>query len=188
MLKSVDVGLMANHQMAHKAVISRLELYLGNLENPQLSTIITQQIQMMKNHMQVMNQLLEPNQIQVTLPPLPPGMPKLNVNVAQMSMEEKDIAMDAHFTASSMAKENFNSSENMKDKQVKQLHSQMGIQQSTIAEKYESFMVQMGWMSAPEATIAEQKAAMMPVNPVQNQAFMNQQQMNQQQSNPNQIN
>ncbi|MET3506425.1 hypothetical protein [Halalkalibacter oceani] len=52
-------------------------------------------------------------------------------------MSEKDVSIDAHFTASAMANENFNSSENMKSKQVKKLHLAMALQQATISEMYE---------------------------------------------------
>src|SRR5699024_11867871 len=73
-------------------------------------------------------------------------------------MGEKDIAVDAHFTASAMAKDNFNSSENMKNKQVKKLHSSMALQQATIAEAYEDLMNKMGWMNQPDASITDRKS------------------------------
>jgi hypothetical protein len=33
MLKSVDVGLMSDHLMAHEGVISRLHLYMGEAQD-----------------------------------------------------------------------------------------------------------------------------------------------------------
>ena len=36
MLKTIDVGLMANHLSAHKGVISRLELYTKHAKEQQL--------------------------------------------------------------------------------------------------------------------------------------------------------
>ncbi|MRH44063.1 hypothetical protein GH741_15575 [Aquibacillus halophilus] len=175
MIKTVDVGLMANHLSAHKAVISRLELYVNNVQSTQISTILQKQIAIMKNHVQVMNQLLDPKQVTVTLPPIPNGGGQMQKALANTTIEmsDKDIAVDAHFTASSMAKENFNSSENMKNPQVKKMHSGMALQQSTIAEMYEQLMSQMGWMNQPNASIQDQTATITPLNMIPNQAMQN---------------
>jgi F0F1-type ATP synthase epsilon subunit len=59
MLKTIDVGLMANHLLAHKGIIKRLELYANTAVNQQLARTLEQQIGMMRNHVQVMNQLKE---------------------------------------------------------------------------------------------------------------------------------
>src|SRR5690625_4551176 len=81
-------------------------------------------------------------------------------------MSEKEISIDAHFTASAMAKENFNSSENMKNKQVKKLHSARALQQATIAEMYEDLMSQMGWMNQPNASGTEQTSVITQLNTI----------------------
>src|SRR5699024_12441788 len=105
------------------------------------------QITLIKEHKQVMIELIDQKQTTMNLTPI---SSKLNTAVTNQiapsyEMGEKDIAVDAHFTASAMAKDNFNSSENMKNKQVKKLHSSMALQQATIAEAYEDLMNKMGW-------------------------------------------
>lgn len=186
MLKTVDVGLMANHLSAHKAVIRRLETYLHSVQNQQIATILEKQVNTMKNHVKVMNQLLDPNQNTVTLPPIPNGTGMVHTQTFKLEMSDHDIATDAHFTASSMAKENFNSAENMKNKQVKKIHSEMALQQSTIAGMYENLMSQMGWMNQPNASISEQTSVITPINQIPpNQEFINK---GNQMGNQNQLN
>lgn len=173
MLKTVDTGLMANHLPAHKAVISRLQWYLNHVQNPKISSILYKQIHMMKNHVNVMNQLLDPDRKNVSLPPIPQTAFGTNQNYTRRQeffINENDIVVDAHFTASSMAKENFNSAENMKDPTVKKLHSEMALQQSTIAEMYEQYIRQMGWLNQPTASQQEQTSSMMPYQTVPSQS------------------
>ncbi|MFC4321609.1 hypothetical protein [Litchfieldia salsa] len=175
-MKIIDVGLMANHIPAHKGIISRLELYSQSVSNGQLLTIFQKQIGMMKNHVQVMNQLLNPNQqLQVAVPPIPNNstgyynQPKGNIGI-----EEKDMLFDAHFTAVSMANENFMSASNMKAPLVKRAHIEMGLQQNDIANQFEMLAEQLGWSTNhPNATVMEQNQVMSPIpNP---QAYMNMQ-------------
>lgn len=177
MIKTVDVGLMANHLSAHQPVIKRLELYAAHVQNQSILTILEKQIQIMKNHVNVMNQLLDPKQSEVTLPPIPinPGMTSRQADT-EFQMNDQDIAKDARFTASSMAKENFNSAENMKDKQVKKLHSEMALQQSAIAELYETLMTQMGWINQPNASVQEQTSVMAPLSTMPNPQSVDNQQ------------
>src|SRR5699024_10194260 len=110
-----------------------------------------------KNHIQVMNELLDPKQSTVNLPPISSNLNTAVTNQIAPSYEmgEKDIAVDAHFTASAMAKHNFNSSENMKNKQVKKIHSSMALQHATIAEAYEDLMNKMERMNQPDASITD---------------------------------
>lgn len=177
MIKTVDVGLMANHLSAHKSIIKRLELYTTRIQNTQILSILNQQIMMMKNHVQVMNQLLDPKQSTVNLPPIPSNSGTFSNQIASnYEMSEKDISIDAHFTASAMAKENFNSSENMKNKQVKKLHSAMALQQATIAEMYEDLMSQMGWINQPNASVTEQTSIIMHLNTIPHSEITNNQQ------------
>lgn len=168
MLKTVDVGLMANHLPVHKALVKRLELYAKTARNPQLQLIIGQQIGTLKNHMQVMNLLLDPNQQHVTLPPIPQSQfhASPQFSGAQLGIEDQDIALDGHFTAMGMANENFASSLNMKDPQVKHIHLEMGLQQAHIATQYEMLIQKLGWSTHPNAASAEQSKAMMPMQPV----------------------
>src|SRR5699024_6890222 len=109
-----------------------------------------------------MNELLDPKQSTVNLPPISSNLNTAVTNQIAPSYEmgEKDIAVDAHFTASAMAKDNFNSSENMKNKQVKKLHSSMALQQATIAEAYEDLMNKMGWMQQLDGSTTDRNSVM----------------------------
>lgn len=130
---------MANHLPIHHAVISRLSLYLSTVRSNEVKTIIEKQILVMENHIKTMNELLNPNQQQAQLPPIPTTVAPLAKEQQlppNLNLTEKDIVIDCHFTATSMAKENFSSSENMRDPLVKKIHSEMALQQSNIAEMY----------------------------------------------------
>lgn len=170
LVKTVDAGLMANHLPAHHAIINQLKLYNEYAQDQGVLQILNKQIQVMKNHVNTMNSLLNPNQMNVVLPPIPEHPVNNTTTQAHsedLGLTDQDIAVDAHFTASSMAKENFNSSENMKDKRVKKIHSEMALQQSAISEMYEVLMTKMGWMNPPAATASEQTAASMHLNGMQ---------------------
>ncbi|MDC3414038.1 spore coat protein [Aquibacillus sp. 3ASR75-11] len=167
MLKTVDVGLMANHLAAHKGIIKKLEFYAASTQNKQLSMLIEQQAGLMKNHVTTMNNLLNPNQMsQATLPPIPKAQGQNHANMSgstSIGLKDPDIAMDAHFTATAMANDNFTSAMNMKDPQVKKIHIEMALQQSHIAEQLEMMGNQNGWMSHPSATSMEQTNAQQPM-------------------------
>lgn len=163
MLKVIDVGLMSNHLNAHQGVIKRLELYTSHAKNQQLVHTLNQQIGAMKNHVNVMNQLLNTNNTNaVTLPPIPRGIPTgiSTGSSIDIGLEDRDISFDAHFTANAMANDNFVSSSNMKDQQAKRLHNEMAMQESTIANQYEMLAQQLGWANPPNATKVEQTQAM----------------------------
>jgi hypothetical protein len=168
MLKTIDVGLMANHLGAHKGVISRLELYMNFVKDPRLAQILLKQIGTMKNHVQVMNQLLNPNQnnSKVILAPIPQNVqvPNNQVDGMGVGIKDHDIALDAHFTAQAMANDNFISATNMKDPRVKRIHMEMAMQQSDIADQHEMHARQHGWLSHSDATIQEQSQAMSPLS------------------------
>ncbi len=166
MIKTIDVGLMANHLDAHKGVIKRLELYMRMTKNQQLVHTLNQQIGAMKNHVKVMNQLLDPtNTNPVTLPPIPQNVMNHGIQspFIDTGMVDRDITFDALFTANAIANDNFISSSNMKNQQVKQLHAEMAKQQSHIANQYEMLAEQLGWLSHPDATNQEQTQSMSPL-------------------------
>src|SRR5699024_10010599 len=150
MLKNVDVGLMVNHLSAHNAIIKRLDMYINHVQNQQIATIIQKQMMIMNNHVQVMKQLLDPKQSTVNLLLIPTNVGMVQHLNNNLDISDQDIAVDAHFTASAMAKENFNSVENMKNRQVKKTSSEVALKQATIAEMYEELMNQLGWMSQPD--------------------------------------
>lgn len=164
MLKTVDVGLMANHLSVHNAIIKKLELYASGTQNQQLIMILEQQAGLMKNHTNVMNNLLNnTQQSQVTLPPIPQVASHSHANYSPIGLEDPDIATDAHVTATAMANENFTSAQNMKDPQVKKIHIEMALQQSHIADQIGMLATQNGWMSHPNATAMEQTSSQNPL-------------------------
>lgn len=189
MIKQVDVGLMANHLAAHNPVIKRLEMYSTQTNNESILTILNKQIGIMRNHVQVMNLLLDPNQKVVNLPPIPDETTNDNQTspIPNFQMGDKDLVMDAHFTSSAMAKENFNSSENMKNPQVKEMHREMAMQQSTITAWYEQIMEQMGWTNQPTASTKDQSETITPLESTM-PAPMMQDDQNINNNNPDQIN
>lgn len=165
MLKTIDVGLMANHLSVHNAIIKKLERYASSTKNQQLIMILEQQAGLMKNHTNVMNQILHSNQMsQISLPPIPQVTSHSHANYNSIiGLEDQDITTDAHVTAISMAKENFSSAMNMKDPQVKKIHIEMALQQSHIADQLSMLAQQNGWMSHPNATATEQNYAQNPL-------------------------
>src|SRR5699024_5294886 len=168
MLKNVDVGLMVNHLSAHNAIIKRLDMYINHVQNQQIATIIQKQMMIMNNHVQVMKQLLDLKQSTVNLLLIPTNVVMVQNLNNNLDISDQDIAVDAHFTASAMAKENFNTAENMKNHQVKKTHTEMELQPSTIAVMYEQLMNQLGWMSQPNVSTSEQIAALAPFNVTSN--------------------
>jgi hypothetical protein len=163
MLKTIDVGLMSNHLLAHKGIIKRLEFYANSAKDQQLILFLDQQIGTMRNHVKVMNQLLDPNNTNpVTLPPIPQGLVNngKQISTVDIGLEDHDMALDAHFTATAIANDNFISSSNMKNQQVKRIHTEMALQQSQIANQYEMLAQQLGWLKHPNATTLEQTEAM----------------------------
>lgn len=180
MLKTVDVGLMANHLSVHNAIIKKLELYASGTQNQQLIMLLEQQAGLMKNHTSVMNNLLNTNQMsQVSLPPIPQVTSHSHANYSPIGLEDPDIATDALVTAMAMANDNFTSGLIMKDPQVKQTHIEMALQQSHIADQIGTLAKQNGWMSHPNATATEQTSAQNPLQenhghmPVYNQTNKN---------------
>lgn len=167
MSKTIDVGLMANHLSAHQGVISRVKVYMQNANDERLASILQIQMTTLKNHVVVMNELLDPskNNQSVNLPPVPPivNFYREAINRVNLGITDKDMLLDAHFTATALANNNFISANNMKDSRVKQLHIEMGLQQSNIAEQYHMLGKQLGWMSHPDAIVDEQLHSMNPL-------------------------
>src|SRR5690625_5194941 len=157
-------------KVAEKLGISRTTVYRYLNRDPDMMSKWVKKTKVRKKK-------LDPKQSTVNLPPIPSNSGTFSNQIASnYEMSEKDILIDAHFTASAMAKENFNSSENMKNKQVKKLHSAMALQQATIAEMYEDLMSQMGWINQPNASVTEQTSIIMHLNTIPHSEITNNQQ------------
>lgn len=173
MLKTIDVGLMANHLSVHNALIKKLELYASGTKNQQLIMLLEQHAGLMKNHVNVMNNLLNPDNLnQVSLPPIPHVTSHNHNTYSSLGLEDKDIATDAQITAMAMANNNFTSALNMKNPQVKKIHVEMALQQSQIAEQIGMLAQQNGWMSHPNASTTEQVEAQNPLQANNNHNHM----------------
>lgn len=159
-IKAVDLGLMANHLPAHEGTMAKLNHFLTITNNPFVSQIIHLQMEMMFNHVQVMLQLMEPNQQNtITLPPLPRVAPLMgNQQNPPFSTVDRQIALEGSFTAKSMASENFVSAMAMKTPTVMQAHIEMALQNSTIAGMYDQLIHSQGWVQPPNASVQEQSS------------------------------
>ncbi|WP_170007466.1 hypothetical protein [Bacillus fonticola] len=160
MLPAIDVGLMDNHLSAHEGIVSRLQLYLKIAKDRNVTQVLEKQLQVMKNHVVVMNQLLNPSQQgQVVLPPIPQTTgdngTEAPVN-AGIQIEDRHITLDAHSTANAMANDNFISASAMKNPVVKKIHSEMALQQEAIAKMYNQILETNGWVKSSMAKQQEQ--------------------------------
>src|SRR5690625_5468491 len=59
-LPAVDLGLMADHLIAHEGVINKLELYQTKVTNATLKEIIVSHTSVMRDHVRVMLALINP--------------------------------------------------------------------------------------------------------------------------------
>lgn len=158
-LKAIDLGLMSEHLTTHKGVLNKLQLYYCTVRNPALKEIIFEQLMIMRNHVQIMLMLLDPKinervsvtalqQIEVVEIPC---QQQFSIHIG-----EKEIAIEAHQTAMSMASDNFASALRMKAQNVRDIHVHMALQQVKIQEKYSEVMKSNGWEQAPDSSFEEQ--------------------------------
>lgn len=161
-LKSIDLGLMAEHLTAHKGIISKLRLYYCSVGNPTLKQIIYEQFLIMRNHVRVMLMLMDPARNEtVSISALTEIQPvEIKCKPFSSYMSDKSIALEAHNTAKSMALDNFSSALRMKTSNVRDIHIQMALQQVKLQEKYTEFIHKMGDDHAPSASFEEQKNTM----------------------------
>ena len=59
MLSQMDVALIKSHLMDHQAGINKLNVYVGQVRDPQLAQTIQLQQQTMQKHYQIMLNLLQ---------------------------------------------------------------------------------------------------------------------------------
>lgn len=159
-LPATDLGIMAEHLMAHEGVINKLVVYQVNVTNPVLKEIIVLQTEIMRAHVKVMLALINPQDSgYIEVPPLS-DFARVD---SQQDLEEQEtdantkwITLEAHTTAKCMAVDNFFSALMMKDKNVRNAHTEMALQQQAVQEKYASFIKEMGWGFVPHASVQEQ--------------------------------
>lgn len=158
-LTSVDLGLMANHLPKHEGVINKLKHYRSVTENTILAQVINEQIRIMRSHVRIMLQLMDPSQHGAeALTPVRHIVDTIKVHELKKldKPDYKDIALEARATAQFMAIDNFVSAIEMKVPTVKHIHVDMALQQVRIAGQYSQIINKMGWEHPPVAAPQEQ--------------------------------
>lgn len=165
-LPSIDLGLMAEHLTVHEGMIAKLKIYNGAAQNPELKEIITEQLAILRSHVRIMLDLIDPNKeenvdvdIKKYLNPLDPP-PTGTTNV---QMNDRHIALEGHTTANVMARDNFESATMMKSSKVKQIHFNMAAQQVNMSAKYDQLIMKMG-LSHPPMTSPNERLQTVQVN------------------------
>lgn len=150
-LPSVDLGLMAEHLATHEGMISKLKMYYGYVGNAVLKTVIGVHIEVLKRHVRIMLELIDPYQMgPIQLNRM--GDIHLNNFVEALSEHEKAISLEARATAKSMAADNFTSALLMKDMQVKFIHIEMALQEVKLQSLYNEIIQQINADFTPKAT------------------------------------
>lgn len=155
-LPSVDVGLMANHLQKHEAIIHKLVLYRSITPNTAYEKIVTEQIDVMHNHVKAMLQLLVPDHHgTVNIPPIhSPQLPLHQYHV--VNHDYKEILIETNSTSQFMAMENFISAMQMKNHVVSHVHITMALQQAHFVERYSHLIMKHGWEQPPMASPEQQ--------------------------------
>lgn len=160
LLPIIDVGLMNEHLSTHEGLLGKLDLYQTNASASYLKKIIAIQQTLLKTHIQVMLDLLNPsNQNWIQLP---------NINLeekltfswpvhSEFDRLTKRITLELQATAKSMAHTNFNSALMMKNKNVKHVHYEMAFQQATYMNYISAFLKEKDWTPSAKATQATQR-------------------------------
>lgn len=160
LLPIIDVGLMNEHLSTHEGLLGKLDLYLIESSVTYLKKIITIQQTLLKTHIQVMLELLNPsNQNWVELPSIHLEE-KLTFSwpvYSDFDVLTKRITLELQSTAKAMAHTNFNSALLMKNKNVKHVHYQMAVQQATYMNFISAFVTEKDWAPSINATQATQR-------------------------------
>ncbi|MFN2745773.1 MULTISPECIES: hypothetical protein [unclassified Bacillus (in: firmicutes)] len=158
-LPAVDLGLMAEHLSTHKGMLHKLKGYYSRATNAELKEIIGLQINVMRMHVKVMLQLINPyNQNSPEVTPLHAlsDDPFRKKTGEPATAHDHAIALEARASAKNMAGDNFFSALLMKDNHVRNAHIQMALQQASLQEMYSRLIKRMGLGYTPHASINAQ--------------------------------
>lgn len=126
-LPAVDLGIMAEHLPTHEGVISKLKIFNEIVENQELKKLIQLNIQMLREHVRAMLELIDPNRKrEVKLAEM--SDIQINTDKLKLSEQEKEIILETRSGSKLMGSNNFNSALMMKDMNVKNIHIQMAYQ------------------------------------------------------------
>jgi hypothetical protein len=126
-LPAADLGIMAEHLPAHEGAINKLKIFKEIVESQELKKIIQLNIQMLREHVRAMLELIDPRRKgEVELAEMPDI--QINTEMLKLSEQEKDIVLETRAASKLMGSNNFNSALMMKDMNVKNIHIQMSYQ------------------------------------------------------------
>lgn len=158
-IKSIELGLMAEHLTAHKGILTKLNNYYCIAQEPELKKIIHDQFIIMQNHVIVMLMLIDPEiNASITVADLQKYQPvEFNCNESRLLLKDKDIALEGKNTAKSMSEDNYMSALRMETPNIRHIHIHMALQQATLQERYSNLIKRKKWIDMPNATLSEQK-------------------------------
>lgn len=150
-LPSADLGIMAEHLATHEGMINKLKMYSLIVSNSVLKKLIEIHIEVLRRHVKIMLELINPNQIG---PFQLNRMEEINLNsnVEALSEQEKEISLEARATAKSMAADNFSSALMMQDKYVRLIHIEMALQDVRLQSLYDEIISQANGDFTPKAS------------------------------------
>jgi hypothetical protein len=157
-LKAIDLSLMSEHLTTHKGVLKKLAYYYCSVKNPLLKQTIYEQFLIMRNHVYVMLKLMDPEHNEGVSVPALKQVELVDISCPNsiLRLGDKNILLEAHNTAKSMALDNFSSALKMKASNVKSIHVQMALQQAQLEERYSELGKKMGLNQSPYTSAEEQ--------------------------------
>jgi hypothetical protein len=157
-LKSIDLSLMVEHLKTHKGILARLESAFCTVQSHILKQIIYEQLVIMENHVKVMLLLIDPNHNEkITVAALNKVDPAtIQCSEANLANNDKNIALELQNTSKTMAHGNFSSALRMKEKNVRDIHIHMALQQVSLQQRYTHYIKQNMKEVAPESSRQEQ--------------------------------
>ncbi|WP_117170735.1 hypothetical protein [Paraliobacillus sediminis] len=160
LLPIIDVGLMNEHLSTHEGLLGKLDLYLIDSSATYLQKIITIQQTVLKSHIQVMLELLNPsNENWIELPSINLEE-KLSISwpvYSDFDTLTKRITLELQSAAKAMAHTNFTSALMMKNENVKHVHYEMAVQQATYMNYISAFVKEKDWAPSIKASQVTQR-------------------------------
>ena len=154
-LPAADLGIMAEHLPAHEGTISKLKIFIEIVENQELKKLIQLNIEMLRDHVRAMLELIDPNRKgEVKLAEM--SDIQINTEKLNLSEQEKDIVLETRSVSKLMGSNNFNSALMMKDLNVKNIHIQMAYQDVRMQMLYNLVVEHVNGDFTPRVTEAMQ--------------------------------
>jgi hypothetical protein len=159
LLPASDIGLITSHLSAHDGLIMKLKMEEQMVESRQLKYILNKKLDLLRNHVRLMLEMVDPNINDFpnvpSLADLPTGDQPVGL-AGNSSQMDKHIALETKTAAESMAMDNFISALKMKDPKVKHAHVQFALQDIDILKQVTEILKEMGGETIPLGTAEEQ--------------------------------